>query len=151
MRISTILSMRLQGHTLREIGAAQEKPVSAVAFHKQIRRAMAEMMIEPFEHIRTMELTRLDEMLSAVYPAALSGDVAAVDRVLAIGVRRARMLGLDAAPVVSLRFGAAEDRDNPPTARVEVVGGTDPEHVRRLEERLRLLEGGEPPRSIRLN
>ena len=152
MRISAILSMRLQGHTLREIGAAQEKPVSAVAIHKCIRKALADMLVEPFENIRLQELARLDECLASIYPAALNGDVAAVDRVLAIGVRRARLLGLDAAPVVSLRAGSGDSYDlDPPKARIEIVNGTDPDHIRRLEERLRLLEAGEPPRSVRMN
>ena len=150
MRLSAILSMRLQGHTLREIGAAQDPPVSMQAIHKTVKKALADMMLEPFEHIRLLELARLDECMASIYAQALDGDVAAIDRVLSIQARRARLLGLDAAPAVSLRFGAAEDRDNPPAARVEVVGGPDPERIRYLEERLRLLEG-DPPRSVTVN
>ena len=145
MRVSTILSMRLQGHSLDAIGAAQDPPVTKQAIWKTVKKALEHMLVEPFEHIRLLELARLDECLAGIYPAALSGDVAAVDRVLSIQARRARMLGLDAQPV---RFGAGADEfDNPPKVRIEIVGGPDPDHVRHLEERLRLLtqaEAGDP-------
>ena len=63
MRLSTILSMRLQGHSLDAIGAAQEPPVTKQAIWKTLKRALSEMMLEPFEHLRLLELARLDEVL----------------------------------------------------------------------------------------
>ena len=83
--------------------------------------------------------------LAAVYPQALSGDVAAVDKVLSIMARRARMLGLDAA--YTLIGAGADDRGDAPRA-VEVIGG-DRHHIRRLEDRLRQLEG-DPERARRV-
>jgi hypothetical protein len=103
MRLSTILSMRLQGHTLREIGAAQDPPVSMQAIHKTLKKALERMLIEPFEHIRLMEATRLDEVMASIYPAALDGDLSAIDAVLSLMQRRSRLLGLDAAPVRATR------------------------------------------------
>jgi len=46
--------------------------------------------------IIAMEVERLDAMLMAVWAKAKKGDVAAVDRVLKIQERRAKLLGLDA-------------------------------------------------------
>lgn len=42
-----------------------------------------------------IELGRFDELLSAVWPSAKSGDLAAVDRALAISKERRKMMGLD--------------------------------------------------------
>jgi hypothetical protein len=100
------------------------------------------MVIEPFEQLRLMEVMRLDEMLAGLYGSAMAGDVAAVDRVLSIMARRARLLGLDAVPV---RFASdAYDPFDPPKVRVEVTSDPDHEHVRRLEERLRFLQADRP-------
>jgi hypothetical protein len=41
MRISAILSMRLQGCSLRAIGESMDPPCSAQAIFKAIRRAVA--------------------------------------------------------------------------------------------------------------
>jgi len=119
MRISTILQMRLQGCTLQQIGDAMDPAVSAVAIHKTLKKALAEMLVEPFEAIRTLELVRLDELMVPIYERAIGGDVSAVDAVLSIQVRRARLLGLDVQPV---RFGSASDGYNEgPKVRIEIV------------------------------
>jgi hypothetical protein len=107
-RISAILSMRLSGYTLADIGQSMNPPVSAVAIHKTLKKALAAMLIEPFE-MRLLELARLDELTAAVYPAALNGDVAAIDRCLAISVRRARLTGLDLQRALCSRSRPAPD------------------------------------------
>jgi hypothetical protein len=129
MKVSAILSLRLQGHTLDQIGQSMDPP----AIWKLLRRALANMLTEPFEQLRLLELMRLDEMMAAIYPAALGGDVAAVDRVLGVQARRARLIGLDMQPA---RYG--DSYDERPKVRVEIIGSPDPEHVHRLEEQLRL-------------
>lgn len=48
------------------------------------------------DDLRSEELSRLDGMLTGLWPRARKGEVAAVDRVLKIGERRAKLLGLDA-------------------------------------------------------
>ena len=48
------------------------------------------------EHVRTLELQRLDELMVQPYQAACRGDLRAVDAVLKIMDRRAQLLGLDA-------------------------------------------------------
>lgn len=47
---------------------------------------------------RRLEAERLDRMQAAIWAKAARGDLSAVDRVLKISVRRAKLLGLDGAP-----------------------------------------------------
>jgi len=100
--------MRLQGYGLREIGEAQVPPVSRQAIYKTIERALARIVLGPHDEIRQLEFLRLDEMLVGVYERAISGDVAAIDRVLAMSLRRARLVGLDMVPGPDLRFPVAD-------------------------------------------
>lgn len=48
------------------------------------------------DDLRAEEVSRLDAMLTGLWPAARKGAVSAVDRVLRIQERRAKLLGLDA-------------------------------------------------------
>lgn len=144
-RLAAILSMRMEGVSLKDIGAAQSPPVTAQAIHKCILKALREQVREAVDCSRSIELLRLDELMAGIYGKALDGDVAAVDRVLAISFRRAKLLGLD------VWFGPAPvDEFAQPAVEVQVVGGPDPDHVRRLERRLHELEGSDPPRTIRV-
>lgn len=60
------------------------------------------------DDLRTEEVSRLDGMLDKFYTKAVKGDVAAADRVLKIGERRARLLGLDA-PIRTALQGGGDD------------------------------------------
>jgi hypothetical protein len=125
MKVSAVLSMRLQGASLDAIGAAQDPPVTKQAIWKMLKRALSDMLVEPFEALRTMELARLDELMVPIYERALAGDISAIDTVLSIQVRRSKLLGLDAQPV---RSGSGANEFDQPTVKIEVVG--DPERVR---------------------
>ncbi|WP_128000939.1 hypothetical protein [Piscinibacter defluvii] len=57
------------------------------------------------DELRALELSRLDGMLAKVYPRAARGDLPAVDRVLKISERRAKLLGLDAPERHALQGG----------------------------------------------
>ena len=46
--------------------------------------------------LREIELERLDDLLAAVWPSAIAGDLPAVAMALRVAERRARLLGLDA-------------------------------------------------------
>jgi hypothetical protein len=50
---------------------------------------------EDAEALRELELQRLDALLKAIWPRALEGELAAIDRALRISERRARLCGLD--------------------------------------------------------
>jgi hypothetical protein len=158
-RVSEMLSMRLQGASLAQIGEAYGITFQAV--HKALKVALKDMVIEPLEQVRSFELMRLDELLSAIYERALGGDIAYIDRVLAISYRRARLLGLDLQTGGTLRFGDhgpyetnAFDDQGRPLVRVEIVNS--PEAARRewlLQKRITALGGDpniddEPPHSV---
>lgn len=64
------------------------------------------------EDLRILELARLDRMQAAIWASAIKGDVKAIDALLRLMQRRARMFGLDDV--------------QPLTVRYEVVG-VDPE------------------------
>jgi hypothetical protein len=95
-RVAEILRLRLEGLTLQAIGERQTPPVSGVAIFQTISKAIAAMTAESLEEVRRIELMRLDRLTETVWPLAASGDVAAIDRVLAVSARRSRLLGLDA-------------------------------------------------------
>ena len=146
-RTAAIMQMRVEGHSLRAIGEAPRPPVSGVAVYKTIRKALDRMVDEAVEQARRIEALRLDEMTAAVYPAVSAGDLVAIDRMLDIMRRRSRLLGLD----MPLRWtpGVGSSDSDSPTVGIEIVGGPDPEHVRRLEA---ALEGRDPPpRTTSLN
>jgi hypothetical protein len=107
------------------------------------------MVSDAADEARKLELLRLDELLCALYERAIDGDIAAIDRVLAISYRRARLLGLDIQPSGVLRFGdygpvEQFDEAGRPVVRVEIIG--DPEVARRewlFQKRIAAL-GGNP-------
>lgn len=74
--------------------------------HKDLMRELERMradMYEDAQAVRQIELERLDALLSSLWTkAADRGDVGAVDRVLRIMERRAKLLGLDAASEVNV-------------------------------------------------
>jgi hypothetical protein len=72
---------------------------------------MIEMIQEPAEDLRRLELARLDEMQKSVYPRAAKGDRAAADVVLRIMKWRAFYLGFEAPKRVPATTPA--ERDGP--------------------------------------
>ena len=89
-----VLELRKAGATFHQIAnvVGYADPSGA---KRAYDRAMQATIQQPADEIRRLELERLDAMLRAVWPAALSGRLHAVDRVLTIMCRRAKLLGLD--------------------------------------------------------
>ena len=99
--------------------------------YKRITHALAEInrqVSESADELRTLEACRLNELLNALWVRAIGGDEKAIDRVLRIMERRARLLGLDAPTRTEAVTIDAIDRE---IARLsaELVqrGGTVPE------------------------
>ena len=68
-------------------------------------RALAKLQAESLSNIedwRAQELARLDRMQVGLWPQVIKGNHGAIDRVLRIMERRARLLGLDAATAASI-------------------------------------------------
>ena len=129
---------------MAEIGAAEDPPCSAQNVHQMVKRVLVARTSETLEQARHLDLMRCDQLLAAIWQNALNGDIACIDRCLAIMVRRARLLGLDIQP--SLRFSDHDmevDESGRPIVKVEIVGDPEAKRVQWLEgrsERLRELE-----------
>ena len=95
-----ILNMRLHGLTFPEIARklpeAGFKRVSISRIHAIVAKALRSSPNQPARELRQLELMRLDQLQTAHYKQAMTGDASAAQRVLAIIDRRAKLLGLDA-------------------------------------------------------
>ena len=91
------LHLRMAGYSHREIAA--QLGIAPSSAYKRVRHALDEVNkhnLDTAEQLRALELLRLDELLSALWDTAIAGDLKAVDRVLKVMERRAKLLGLDA-------------------------------------------------------
>ena len=93
------LELRLGGLTYTAIG--QKMGFSVAKAHRLVTGALNrlnEKVAETAEQVRRMELERLDVMAKGLWPDAQAGDRKAVEGILKIMERRAKLLGLDALP-----------------------------------------------------
>jgi len=91
------LQLRQRGCSYRAIG--RQLGVSEAQAHKDVQaslQALAALETGTAEELRALELERLDALLLIVNDEVEQGNLAAVDRALRIGERRAKLLGLDA-------------------------------------------------------
>src|SRR5699024_12051924 len=71
--------------------------------------SLAEVTKEVAEQLRDVEAARLDALQRAIWERAIDGDLSAMDRVIKIVDRRARLLGLDAPQQVAVNNGVDVD------------------------------------------
>lgn len=91
------MALRRAGASYQQIAEALD--VSTTMAHRYVKQAleaMREETRETAEDVRQLELARLDEMLSRLWPKVTEGDMKAYDRALRIMERRSKLLGLDA-------------------------------------------------------
>ena len=90
------LELRSAGLSFREI--ARELKVAPATAYKAVARGLAAVNAgcrEQAQELRALEALRLDQLQAALWERATDGDVRAIDRILRIMERRARLLGLD--------------------------------------------------------
>ena len=116
-RRAFILELRRSGATYRQIAKATIKKFGAdnlpLGFDCRYASMDVKRELEKLQAINesqaddlmTLELDRLDAMLLGLWQRARSGDEKAVDRVLRIMERRARLLGLDKAQGIDITSG----------------------------------------------
>jgi hypothetical protein len=63
--------------------------------HKAVKTALKRTLQEPADELRNLELRRLDSLTFALWAAGKSGNQGAIDRILRLMERRAKLLGLD--------------------------------------------------------
>ncbi len=93
-RRTQYVNLRKAGYTYERIGA--QFGVTRQAVCNSVQKALQQQQAEAVGDLRTLENERLDDMLRAIYATAVKGDTGAIDRILRIMERRAKLLGLDA-------------------------------------------------------
>lgn len=117
-----VLTLRRSGVGI--VKAAEQLGVPRSTAASALKRALSRTMQVPAAELRDLESDRLDHLQLGLWAKALRGDTQAVDRILRIMERRARLLGLDHADglaeralqleaekvrLVALAFGRALD------------------------------------------
>ena len=92
-RASEALRLRGEGLSYRAIG--ERLNISPQTAWNDVQAALEIILVENATILLRLELERLDSLQFAVWPQATSGDCRAIDRVLRIMERRAKLLGLD--------------------------------------------------------
>lgn len=88
------LEMRKARATYAQIATALGVPRSTA--WKLVQSALKDTLQEPADDVRKLELETLDRLQFALWQQATNGNHGAVDRVLRVMERRAKLLGLDA-------------------------------------------------------
>lgn len=118
-----VAALQLRGAGLSYAAIAARVGVGKTQAFRLITAALAQgrpASATTANEARVEEISRLDGMLVRLYPRAARGDVAAIDRVLKIGERRARLLGLDAPARAALGQGREEESPTRPAPAVVV-------------------------------
>ena len=94
---SNILRLRKMGHDAQRISDELDIPLDRVndIIRAALKRLTKEMK-SAAEGIRSLELSRLDEMQTAIWQDCMDGKLTAIDRVLKIMELRSKLVGLDA-------------------------------------------------------
>ena len=91
-----------QALALRYGGATYDAIAQAVGYRSKqaaqqgVEAALKKTVQEPADQLRQLDLGRIDAMLLAIWAKARAGDYEAIDMVLKLLTRRAKLLGLDA-------------------------------------------------------
>ena len=88
------LALRKQGLDYAEIARRVGYSNRGNAYHAVIQE-LSQLRHEAGDEVLALELARLDALLNAIWPAAMKDKNDAVDKVLRIMQRRARLMGLD--------------------------------------------------------
>lgn len=116
------LELRRMGKGYVEIAAALG--IGKSQAHRLVQAGLADARAQvdaDAGDLRAEEISRIDAMLAGLWPDARKGNHGAVDRVLKIMERRAKLLGLDAP--VKLAHGG--DKDAPPIKTEHAHAMTD--------------------------
>jgi hypothetical protein len=111
-REQRIIELRRTGATWRQV--ADQMGYAGPSGAYQAYQRIANRFIRPkLEELRDIELDRLDRLQLGIWAKAASGDIKAIDSVLRIIEKRAKLLGLDSAQKIELDAKVeTHDRDS---------------------------------------
>lgn len=118
-----LYSLRIAGLSYSDIRNRLFEEKNTRYSFERIKRLIAEHIeihniVEPFENIIYLELSRIDQAIKAINPEIVKGNMFAIDRLLKLLDRRAKYLGLDK-PI---------KQEMKTTNKVIVIGGDEFEH-----------------------
>lgn len=101
---TNILRLRKMGYNAETISDELDIPLDRVKniIGAALKKLTKEMNGQA-EQIRSLELSRLDELQSAIWEDCMGGKLTAIDRVLKIMERRSKLVGLDAPERLNLQ------------------------------------------------
>jgi hypothetical protein len=141
-RQAQALALRKEGLTLVEI-AKRLGYAGDAGVRKAIRAGLERTVQKPADELRSLILARIDRMMTVVYPRAIAGDLAAVDRVIKLNHQAAVIYGLLPMKSGAGRIPRAElvDSDVPvkagdATAVLSQLGSEDLKALSELRDRL---------------
>lgn len=105
-RRARAVDLRAEGHTIREV--AEKLGIAPSTAAGDIDRALSEYPAEGVDLLRRLWGQRLDALLRAVWPAAMAGDLDAVDKAVKISNRAAKLYGLDAPQQINMSTTGAD-------------------------------------------
>lgn len=117
------LELRKAGHSFEQI-AAKLGYANGGGAYKAVEAGLRATLQEPADELRQLEITRLDTMLSALWPKVKRGEHGAIDRALKVGERRAALVGLDAPKKIEQKIDVSQLSDAELDAIVAGKGGS---------------------------
>lgn len=107
------MRLRIKGYNLIEIAEQMdlldaEGMPNTKAAHALLRDGIKRVRLENVEEFKDLELQRLDALQKVAWRRAANGNLDAMDRVIKIMDRRAKLLGLDAPAKFRMLFDEAE-------------------------------------------
>lgn len=128
--------LRRAGYTQREI--AEQIGVSVGRVCKILQEALSEYAAETAQEVSELkrtELARLDAALRGIWPRVVSGNLGAIDRMIKIMERRAKLMALDGPDKIAPTDPTGEKPYDPPAI-------TDDERAQRILEILERSRAG---------
>lgn len=96
-RMTQVVTLRKAGFSYRQIGA--QLRIGNATVKRDLDKALMEygaITDEEVRRWRELENARIEQALSAIWRAVVAGNVGAIDRLVKLQDRRAKLLGLDA-------------------------------------------------------
>ena len=111
-RRAQAFDLRMEGYSFRDIG--RKLGISHTAAHKHVQKGLEDLARTSEDKAKMlilMEASRLDRLQQGCWDAATKGDLYAIDRVLKLMERRAKLFGLDAPnKIAQTNIDGTEDR-----------------------------------------